>query len=66
MTVIRREDYALVTRLVETGKNVPTYADLFRSMTDDELARRINFTFRFRNTRPQNRTELVFRLAVLY
>jgi uncharacterized damage-inducible protein DinB len=39
VTIRRREDYdALVTKLVETGKR---RAELFRKMTDDELARRI-------------------------
>ena len=39
VTIFRREEYeALVTRLVETGRR---RAELFRNITDEELARRI-------------------------
>jgi len=39
VTIMRREEYdALVTRLVESGRR---RAELFRNMTDEELARRI-------------------------
>jgi len=39
VTIMRREQYdVLVTRLVETGKR---RAELFRNMTDEELAKRI-------------------------